>query len=152
MRKMCQACRQGYCALAYANRRQRENNKGHRYYRASGLGDIEGLACMAMKKPTSTAPTRLGSSEDHCAFSSKHPMLWEWMTEEKWDDSSRRLLPSLTVFVEDGSLKVCLNDKALQRVCFVSVRSVDAIWMEIEEGLTLDSLDWRKSKGQSQRK
>jgi len=152
MQNSCEWCRLGACIYAQMNRRYRTNTKGHRYYRTSGLGDIKGRTCVALKKPSSPGPTSVGSTGVPCVFSATHPSLSEWMTEEKWEDSSRRLLPSLTVFVEDGLTKLCLNDKAVGRVCFVSGPSLADALVRAEEGLLLETLDWRKSKALPGRK
>lgn len=85
-------------------------------------------------------------------MSVEHPVLTEWMTEEKWDDSSKRLLPSLTIFVEDGQTKICLNDKAVGRVSFVSGPSLVEALSRVEEGLVAEDLDWRKSKAPTGRR
>ncbi len=101
---------------------------------------------MALKKPSVAARTDSSLNGGVCTFSSLHPSLSEWMTAEVWEDSSKRRLPSLTIFSEDGLVKICVNDKATERVAFVSGPSLREALQSIEDGLTRDSLEWRRSK------
>lgn len=101
---------------------------------------------MALRKPSPVAPTTSLNGVDDSLFALEHPTLWEWLVTPCWEDGSSRLLPSLTIFVENATLKVCLNDKACQRVCFLTSTSIEGLLSEAESALLAGTLDWRASK------
>jgi hypothetical protein len=74
------------------------------------------------------------------------PGLWEYLTATRYEDGARRETATLTLFVEEGLIKGCLNDRDKGRVAFVSGRSVDAVLEALEQGLQLGALDWRAQR------
>jgi len=101
-----------------------------------------------MKKPTrSQAPGEAGDVLLHDEWMVEtFPLLWEQLTETKWDDRSNRRTSSITMFMASGSLKACLNDKNDGHVAFVASDSVEGLLGALEEGLREGRLDWRKAR------
>lgn len=97
-----------------------------------------------MKKPpleTTSAGTSVPLSDE--GFMKKHPVLYEYLTDVKWDDGTAREPSTLSLFVEDGRFKAALNDKAMRRSLYVSGdRFQDAI-LALEKALTGQTPDWR---------
>lgn len=80
------------------------------------------------------------------AFGERFPTVWEFLTRVQWDDGKRRSPGSLTIFMDDGAVKVCVFDKDAGEVAFVSAAGVDGLLEALERGLEGDSLDWRRSR------
>lgn len=81
-----------------------------------------------------------------------YPCLGWFMTALKYDDGVRRQLPSLSLFLNDGRLTACLNDKDNSRSAFVSGDSLASVLGALEAGLEADSLGWRPAKAFSKKK
>jgi len=79
------------------------------------------------------------------------PTLYQWLSDDRWDDGSQRATSTLLLFVEDGCLKGCLNDREGGRSVFVTADSVESLLDELEAGLSQDSLAWRAKPGQSKK-
>jgi hypothetical protein len=75
-----------------------------------------------------------------------YPSLVEFLTRTEFEDGSARQTGTLMLFVEDGRLKVCLNDRAEGLVGFHSFQSLDTILGELEGCLDKDGVDWRKTR------
>jgi len=62
---------------------------------------------------------------------------------------------SITIFAEDGTYKVLVNDRALARKCFMTLRCIDqGFWKAVEEYVTDEVTPWKldeKSKDYRQR-
>lgn len=71
------------------------------------------------------------------------PHLVEYLSTAAWEDGSPRELSTLLVFLDGHRWKVCLNDRATARVCFVSGADPEEALSNLEEGLAKDSVDWR---------
>lgn len=76
-------------------------------------------------------------------FSKKHPALWEYLTVDRFDDGTARETATLLLFVEDGLVKGCLNDRAGARSCWVSATSMGGLLGLLEEALQSDQAEWR---------
>lgn len=79
------------------------------------------------------------------AFTKKYPTLAEFLTRVLWEPGQPREKGSVFVFIEDGMVKACVNDKDSLQVAFVSSVTFAGLWDAIEKGLAKDSLDWRLS-------
>lgn len=71
------------------------------------------------------------------------PALVEFLTLSVWEDGTPRALGTLTLFVQDGLWKVCLNDKDASRIAFVSGKTPDDALGSAEANLASAALDWR---------
>lgn len=82
---------------------------------------------------------------EQCAIMARYARLWEFLTQSTFDDGSARVLPTLTLFCEGRMLKACCNDRAEGVVAFVTGASLTSILEALEEGISGDCLDWRKT-------
>jgi hypothetical protein len=71
------------------------------------------------------------------------PLVTEYLCALKYDDGSPRERSTLSVFCEDGSLKLALNDKGEKRSLYVSSDSWDAAIALMEMALAADHPPWR---------
>lgn len=81
-----------------------------------------------------------------------YPTLMEYLSEDRYEDGTPRRTSTLAVFVQDGQVKCSLNDRDLDRVAFVSAETVEGCMAVLEAKLKESSIEWRDSKGNSQRK
>lgn len=95
---------------------------------------------------------RGGQLPQPCELTGAYPHLWEFGTEAAFSDGSHRPLPTLTVFVEDGVWKLCLNDRAEGEIAFTAGATLTDALNALERGLRDGTLDWRKPKPGSQRR
>lgn len=77
----------------------------------------------------------------------KLPALWEFLTAVEWKKGDPRTTGTLTIFAEEGMIKVSVNDRDQGSVAFVSGKSLEEVLEGIEVGLVDDTLDWRASRG-----
>lgn len=80
------------------------------------------------------------------------PGLMEFLTVDSYPDGEVRQRSTLLVFVEEGVVKVCLNDRAEERSLWRSAASMEDCLLELETALQSEGTDWRKSgkgKGKS---
>lgn len=102
---------------------------------------------MAMRRPSSDKPDAgILPKGGPSILESIYPVLWEFLTEELWEDGARRELPTMLFFREAGMWKVCLSDKALDRVVFVAGHTPDDVIETLSVRLETDSLEWRAKK------
>jgi len=108
---------------------------------------------MALKKrDAGLSATGSGSEVTPGAFGVKHPRLWEMLTETKYEDGSPRKPATITFFVDEGCVKVCLNDRDQSLAAFASGDTLDAALRCLEAGLEADSLEWRRSQTNQKKK
>jgi len=72
------------------------------------------------------------------------PLLVEHMTCDAYEDGTKRQRSTVTLFVEDGNVKACLNDRECERSLFRSagefLSALEAIEKALKEG---DESEWR---------
>jgi hypothetical protein len=73
------------------------------------------------------------------------------LTVSHWEDGANRLPGSLILFVEDGVVKVCVNDRDSGSVAFATVPSLADVLYEVASLLASPTLEWRASKGKSRK-
>ena len=90
-----------------------------------------------------------GASEIALAY----PSVWEMISEGHYPDGGPRLGATLLVFVDEGVVKLCLNDRDQEVSAWVSGASWDAAMAVLEDGLVRDTLTWRRppARGKRQR-
>jgi len=99
---------------------------------------------MALKKRDQAVEGPGGDNPvTQCRLAERLPLLIEWLGSARYEDGSIRVLPSMTIFVEPGCLKACLNDRDQSLVAFLSAGSLTGLLDALEAGLAEDSLDWR---------
>lgn len=100
-----------------------------------------------MKKPTEEkTPGAAVSKWVDADFEKEWPYLSAFLADTVWDDGTQRETGTLLIFVQEGYLKVCLNDRAANRSAFVTGPTINMLFDACEAGLEGDSLDWRKKK------
>lgn len=132
------------CPFCIANVRGRSNYGGHAGFRPYGRppGVIRGVW---MKKPDvlDRSESSVSCATD-VAFHGRYPTLWEYLTTTRWEDSSPRMTATLTVFVEDGVVKLCLADRAMSRTGWCSGKTFLEALEAVEGALRLDRMEWRR--------
>jgi len=108
-----------------------------------------------MRKPASRrepdADARGGIFDLDTLLPRRSPTLFQFLTDDHWDDGSPREPGTLLLFADGGRFKACLNDRDSGSSVFVSGVSLEAILEALEEGLAGDSLEWRAKKPQGGR-
>jgi len=74
----------------------------------------------------------------------RYPTLYEYLTVTKYNDGSPRVTATLLLFVDDGALKGCLNDRDNNRSAFISAPSLLSLLEQLDIGLREDALDWKR--------
>lgn len=134
------------CPQCYSNRKGRSNYPGHRWFRAPPQRR-KGLLRMALSRPSE--PVSAGSSIQPLndpEFKRRFPTLLEYLTQTTWDDGSPRQTSTLLIFVDDGVLKACLNDRACERALWVASGTLSGAIAELDESLADPHAPWRASR------
>lgn len=79
------------------------------------------------------------------SLAKKYPSLWEFMSCPRYDDGSKRILPTVSLFMCPEGLKASLNDRDQGTVAFVTGDTLESVLASLEAGLQGDTLDWRVS-------
>jgi len=85
------------------------------------------------------------------SFGAAFPALWEFMCLDRWENGKSRVAGSLTLFVEAGMVKCCVNDKDRRMMSFVGASGLVAVLEEVELQLEESRLSWRPAKDRSGR-
>ena len=78
-----------------------------------------------------------------------HPALWEYLTLERYSDGTEREPSMLCAFVEDGMVKLALQDRAEGRSLWVTAWSLPSALDALEGKLQAGDGEWRNMRGQS---
>jgi len=106
-----------------------------------------------MKKPEATGGAAGGPSVPGKGDTfSGRPLCWEMLTEDRWEDGSKRLRASVLVICDGGTAKLWLNDRACDRTAWFSGETVEACWDAMEEQLATGTVTWRASEGGRKKK
>lgn len=104
---------------------------------------------MPLKIERAKAPDRVsavGGSLDSLS-AQMFPGLFAFIVTDRWEDDGKpRQTASLLFFVEDGTWKGYLNDRAQNRGAFVSGADPLDVLEKMEGALQKGTLDWRKAK------
>lgn len=85
-------------------------------------------------------------------FVTKHPLLYEQMTCERWEDTTAREVSTVTIFIEDGAFKAALNEKSVRRSLYVTAETLTDVLKALEKALASPTPDWRSWKGGAAKK
>jgi hypothetical protein len=100
-----------------------------------------------MKKPIGPPKNDVSTSPwKDSEFEKDWPYLAAFLKDVTWDDGTLRETGTMLIFVQEGYLKCCLNDRALDRSCFLCAPTLDVLFDLCETGLESDKLDWRAKK------
>ncbi len=134
------------CPRCYANRKGRSSFAGHRYYRAKYV-PILPYWSHYVKRPTERPTTGDdGATTISSGCLGKLPLLVEHLGTQKYEDGSSRETSTLSVFTEDGGLRVALNDRDNRRSLYVSADSLEGCLKALEAMLADDRAAWRAWK------
>lgn len=75
------------------------------------------------------------------------PSIDEHVGTPVWPDGKPRRTSTLTIFCEDGLVKLCLSDRAQQLVAFVTGKSLSEAAEVLELQLAGGTAEWRKAEG-----
>lgn len=98
-----------------------------------------------LRKPDPSAagpsPTELPAGG---SFAGTYPAVWEYLAMGAWDDGSPRERSTLLIMFQDGLVKLCLTDKALERACWTASDDLDDALAGLEGALAGGTAEWRK--------
>jgi len=77
------------------------------------------------------------------SLSTRLPALWEYLTLHRWEDGRDRRTSTLLLFVDQGSVKVCLNDRDAEASLWVAGRGLEEVLEALETTLRSGSGEWR---------
>lgn len=100
------------------------------------MGALKRLKEAKAKRGTSSA---LADPE----WQRSYPELYELMTATVDEDGKARKPCSLTVFVGDGGVKACLNEKNVGLVMFATSATLDGLFGALEGRLGDEEPDWQ---------
>lgn len=98
------------------------------------------------KGPAEGEPAELGVGCDLVTF----PSIVGFLRDEKWDDGSPRQTGTILLMCSEGMWKAWVNDKDVKRSAFVSSDSLRGLLDEVNDGIELDNLDWRRDRPRPQ--
>lgn len=78
------------------------------------------------------------------AFGTKYPNLAEYLSALAFPDGSERETSTLTLLLEDGYLKVCLNDRANQRGVWRTGATLEECLGSLDAAVGAEGVAWRK--------
>lgn len=109
---------------------------------------------MAVVRKRELSPSTSGNGEVATTdgFATEYPGLWEMLTLLRYPDGSHRATSTLSLFVDEGLVKACLNDRDQGQNTFVSGRSISECMRALETGLQADTLQWRASAGHGRKR
>src|ERR1700680_260377 len=97
-----------------------------------------------MRKPEKqTKKEDTGKSMRDEAFTKKYPQLTEYLVSSQYDDGSARETASLSLYTQDGSWGVSLNDRDNQRSLYCVATTLPEAFAALEKHCGADSADWR---------
>lgn len=143
-------CRE-WCGACYAGLRGRETYKGHAGWRPKISRPGENLTMALRKRDASVASSTGEAVLTVCRLSERMPQLIEFLSAVRYEDGTARVLPTLTIFIEPGCFKACLNDRDQSLVAFITSGSLTGLLEALEAGIGEDTLEWR-SPAQGYRK
>lgn len=74
----------------------------------------------------------------------KLPIIWEYLCAAQYEDGTKRVPATLSVFVEDRVVKVALNDRDAERSLYLSGETLEEALKALEKHLGHDKPDWRR--------
>jgi len=107
---------------------------------------------MALRKPRPgefCGPTDPVFSDN--AFSGDYPTLHEYLFCARWPDGTPRATSTLSIFTDNGSMKLVVNDRDNNRSAFFSAETFRDLLDKVEAALSCESADWRIKGSQGAR-
>jgi hypothetical protein len=79
-------------------------------------------------------------------FQVLYPVLWDYLTQTVWPDGSERKTSSLTLFADEGVMKVVLKDRDASQDLWASAPSMDGLFVVLEACLADPGAVWRTAR------
>jgi len=143
-----------WCGPCYTNKKGRTNIAGHRGFKARPAMPwtpiyYQPVGEFAMKKPVESKSKKADGNPvcPDADFAKKYPTISAHLTDTRWDDGSSRERSTLTLFVEDGQMKMALNDREASRSLYVASRTLQEGLEGLEAHLAEGRAEWRAWKG-----
>jgi len=103
---------------------------------------------MAVNKPhASEIIGKKGPIFSDADFALTHPALHGYLSDNQYASGEPRLTATLTIFVDGGVLKCCVNDRDNNRSGFVEAPTWMGLLMQIEINLSEDVMEWKVKGG-----
>lgn len=131
------------CGHCQANRRRRQNVKGHRFYLVPRSRTLQWEHLTVIQKPNSTGGPSVGKLSPTDSWRAEYPVLYEWMTLTSFSDGSGRETTTLLLTCDQGHFKCCVNDRAMKRKGWMSSDSLEKLLSDVETALGQDLMEWR---------
>lgn len=85
-------------------------------------------------------------------FTRAYPALYEYLCVPPDESDLSSPTASLTVFTEDGQVKLCLNDRYTGTVCFCSGLTLTDVLTSLDRQLQEGKAEWRVQKSKGKKK
>jgi len=73
------------------------------------------------------------------------PAVFEYLSGDRYPDGTPRERSTMTTFVEEGCVKVCMSDRDQARTLWRSGKSLEDVLLALEVALQDGSADWRRA-------
>ena len=110
-------------------------------------GDLKREAEKMLKKPTKTSGgvgARVVVSD--AVLEERCPTVLQYLQNDTYEDGSPRRTSTITLFVEDGRVKACLNDRDNDRTCFVTAESLLDVLDALEVSVLDEGTVWKEGR------
>lgn len=95
--------------------------------------------------PQQGASGAYGTPDDP-TISTGYPAIWEYLAEPAKDARGQLVAATLTLFLEDGLVKLCLNDRASGATAWASAGTLADAVAQMEDRLADGSVEWRRAR------
>jgi hypothetical protein len=123
---------------------------------AAWLETVETGAEIVLQKPANRKVAGVASELPKDIRAAKeYPLLWDHLSQRKWDDGSPRQTSSMMLFEQDGVLKAMLRDKDAGLCLWVASKSLYGVLGALEAALGDPEAEWRvdrQAEGQQARR
>lgn len=79
-------------------------------------------------------------------FVKKYPIVAAFLAEEVDAEDQPRERSKVTVFIDNGDLRLALSDPSNRQSLYVTILDPSEVWEALEQALAADKLDWRPWK------
>jgi len=80
---------------------------------------------------------------DDADFTKSYPTLAAYLTQTKYVTGEHRVTSTILIFIENGVLRLCLNDRDNNRSVFFTGETVEACLISAENAILAGTADWR---------
>lgn len=81
------------------------------------------------------------------AFQGDYPTVHEYLFQTQWADGSFRHTSTISVFTDNGVMKLVLNDRDNNRSAFFTAKTWRDLFDKMEAALAGETVDWRFKGG-----